>query len=310
MTDVSSLPISKIIPGDNDRTVFDAEALDKLAGSIRENGLAQPILVRPVGDGFQIVAGERRFRAVSLLGWRYIDAIVKPLSDEEASVIMLTENVGRADLDPVDEAFAYQRRMQRFSWDERTVAELAGVGTDRVRKRLKLLVVREDILFLVRRGTFPIGHAEALSVLDQNRQMMAAKPIIDGKAINLRQFRVVVDELFAAQSQESLFSLALFGGDLAAETARITVQHVRVPSATHMPAMRLSAATNTGQVLYEYIKDLQAMGLQPEADVVGTVLSWLVKGHFARLPVVVETPAAVPFAPMPGQIDFSGIDVM
>lgn len=294
MTEVTKIPISSIVPGDNDRTVFDQEKLEELAGSIKKNGLAQPILVRPVGNVYQIVAGERRFRAVSWLGLAEIDGIIRFMDDEEASTIMLTENVGRADLDPVDECLAYDRRMTQFNWDDKTLAARAGVPVERVRRRLKLRGVREDILFLVRRGTFPVGHAESLSVLDHNRQSMAARPIIEGRPINFRQFRAIVDELLMEQSQENLFNLALFGGDLARETERITTRYVRVPTASHLPPMRLSGQSNTGQALFDYVQDLQKMGLLAEADVVGTVLSWLVKGNYARLPMIIETPTSIP----------------
>lgn len=307
--EITRIPVSMIVPGDNDRTQFDQDKLQELASSIKKNGLVQPILVRPIGDVFQIVAGERRFRAVCLLGLWEIDAIVLHLDDEEASTIMLTENVGRADLDPVDECLAYVRRIELYNWDEKTLAARAGVSVERVRRRLKLRGVREDILFLVRRGSFPVGHAEVLSVLDANRQSMAARPIIEGKPINFRQFRAVVDELAREQAQENLFNLALFGGDLVKETERITTRYVRVPTATHLPAMRLSGQTNTGQALFDYIQDLQKMGLQAEADVVGTVLSWLVKGNYARLPMTVETPVSVPYKPVAGQVDFSAIEV-
>lgn len=100
---IQFVPVAQIVPGNNDREEFDAVALRELADSIGQHGLAQPITVRPYGQGFQIVAGERRWRAVQLLGWETIPALVRPLSDEEASAIMLLENIQRAELNPIAE---------------------------------------------------------------------------------------------------------------------------------------------------------------------------------------------------------------
>src|SRR3990167_1299050 len=116
--DTSLIAARKIDQGANDRTVFNAEALDDLAASIRDNGLAQPITVRPVRRGrYEIVAGERRFRACAhLLGWTSVPCIVRDMDDAQAAAVMLAENVARADLDPADEALAYQSRIERYGW--------------------------------------------------------------------------------------------------------------------------------------------------------------------------------------------------
>ena len=129
MTVVERVPIDAIAPGDNDREDFDAAALQELADSIGQYGLAQPITVRPVGrDRFQIVAGERRWRACRLLGWPTIPALVREMDDETASGVMLLENVQRAELNPIEEARAYARRMARFGWDVDRVAAAANVA--------------------------------------------------------------------------------------------------------------------------------------------------------------------------------------
>lgn len=112
---VQNLPYAQVQPGQNDRTVFRPEELEALAASIQADGLIQPITVRPTPGGrFEIVAGERRYRAIGLLGWETVPAIVRDLTDEQASTIMLLENVHRVDIDPVDEARAYQSRIDRF----------------------------------------------------------------------------------------------------------------------------------------------------------------------------------------------------
>jgi ParB family chromosome partitioning protein len=120
-TIVHEIRASTIRAGTNDRKHFDEVKLGELAESISEHGLAEPIIVRPVtsfcGVGYEIVAGERRFRAMTtILDRSFIPAIVRELDDESASAIMLAENTGRADLDPIEEANAYQSRIERFGW--------------------------------------------------------------------------------------------------------------------------------------------------------------------------------------------------
>jgi len=233
MTTTQELFTSHIRPGDNDRTVFDQTGLEELAASIKEHGLASPIVVRVVlpwdqagncpecGEAgrchcihYEIVAGERRFRAcTSILGWTHIDANVLELSGEQASAIMLTENVSRKDLDPVDEAFAYKKRQDQYGWTPQEIARKCGVSVERITRRLKLCSVRQDILHLVRSGQFPVGHAEVLSVLDVNRQIIAARPLIEGRqstCVNSVPWWISVYRT----SQESMFDLALFGGNL------------------------------------------------------------------------------------------------
>ena len=145
MTDLRTVQAALIVRGDNDRKHFDAEALAELAGSIERDGLAQPITVRPVATGLEIVAGERRFRAMTeVLGWTLIPAIVRELDDRAASAIMLAENLSRVDLDPVAEAEAYASRMEAL---DLTV----GAGRRDGRRERARVVTRLPILRLSRR---------------------------------------------------------------------------------------------------------------------------------------------------------------
>jgi ParB/RepB/Spo0J family partition protein len=159
---------------------FEEEKLKELANSIREFGLLQPITVRPIEgtDTFQIIAGERRFRAVQLLGLAQIPCLIRSVSDAEASALMLAENVARADLDPIDEGHAYHKRIERFGWSKKEVAEAAGVSVNRVTSRLKLLAVEPDIQHLCRHEQMPLLYAEmiaekALPPLFQRKAMQA-----------------------------------------------------------------------------------------------------------------------------------------
>ena len=208
------LPVTEIVAGSNDRTVFDSNGLQELADSIAANGLAQPITVRwlEARGRYEIVAGERRFRAHLLLGRETVRAIVRDLTDAEAAAIMLAENTGRKDLDPVDEARAYKARMTMFGWDVKTIAEKAGVSPQRINNRLTLLRLREDIQHLVRTGNLQIGYAQVLaeSELDNNRQLIALKRLQTCPAPTPQWFRKECSELREAEAQEDMFGGALF----------------------------------------------------------------------------------------------------
>lgn len=217
MTQVENIPTAQIIPGDNDRTVFDQRQIESLAASIAANGLAQPVTVRILDTDtpdplYQIVAGERRYRACKLLGMESIPAIVADLTDEEAAAVMLAENTARADLDPIDQALAYQKRMQRFGWSAQTVAEKAGVTSVHVLFRLKLLKLRPNLQDLVRTGSLPLGYAQILADadLDPNRQMLAFSKLRDNPNPTTGWFRRLCGQLLEEQAQRNLFDMGAF----------------------------------------------------------------------------------------------------
>jgi len=219
---IQKIPFDQIYPGNNDRTVFDEDALSELANSIKENGLIQPITVRLFapdpgavfgGDRFgeaaqyQIVAGERRFRALRILEVEEIPCIVKELTDSEASAIMLSENVSRDDLDPIDEANAYHHRISNLGWTVKECAEKAGVSDIRVQFRLKLLHLRDDVQDLVRSGNLQMGYARILAdaKLDTNRQMLAISNLQKNPRPTTGWFRKLVNEYAEQQNQAKMF---------------------------------------------------------------------------------------------------------
>lgn len=225
---ITHLALSEIIPGQNDRTRFDQTSLTELADSIEEHGLAQPITVRPLDemDMYQIVCGERRYCAFKLLGYPMIPCIIRELSDEEAAAIMLCENVARADLDPIDEARAYESRMSRFGWTAQECAQKAGVSTPRITNRLHLLRLRPDLQDLTRSGDLRIGYANIIAHadLDVNRQLIALARLRDNPAPTPAWFRREVNALLEEQAQDCLFDADLF-----------TVQHVTLPETDWTP---------------------------------------------------------------------------
>lgn len=235
---VQNIPTAQVIAGDNDRKAFDRSELQELAASIAEHGLAQPITVRPLWTcqacdhtyteepttcddcesesfsfTYQIVAGERRFRAINqVLGQATIPAFVREMDDETASAIMLTENVARKDLDPIDEAMAYQTRIDRFGWTVQDIADKAGVSTVRVQFRLKLLRLRPEIQKLVRDDQIQLGYAQILSDggLDVNRQLIALSRHRDNPSPTPQWFRREVGKLLEEQAQDAFFDLDAF----------------------------------------------------------------------------------------------------
>jgi len=272
MTGIEQIQVAQVVAGDNDRQTFDQVALQELADSMKTHGLAQPITVRPIwlcttcghrdadnplacercsGDSleqrFEIVAGERRYRAALLLGWQTIPAIVREgMSDEAASAVMLAENVARADLDPIDEGRAYQVRMEQYGWTVEQVARFAGVSTVRVQFRLKLLRLRSEIQHLVRSGNLSIGYAQVLSdgELDLNRQMLAITRLHANPTPTPTWFRREVNRLLEEQAQESLFDLSL-----------LTVQEVEQDASEFIepPSPSTTEAPKVGKTLIQIV---------------------------------------------------------
>ena len=207
---ITMIPTRMIRAGNNDRKQFDQAALSDLANSIRENGLKQPPTVRRVHDGYEIICGERRTRACLLLDWEEIPAIVEEMTDEQASAVMLLENTARVDLNPMEEARAYQSRIDRYEWPVAKVAQLAGVSESRVKSRLLLLTLSPEIQILVQSGQLPIGHAELLAKLDRNRQVIACRILNGNPGMGIVRFREIVNELRGEQDKEVADMSALF----------------------------------------------------------------------------------------------------
>lgn len=227
-----------ITAGTNDRTIFHPAELHALADNIAANGLLQPIMVRPIGEGrYQIILGERRFRAVCLLGWEKIPAVVQDVTDEEASAGMLSENMARANLDPIDEARAYQSRIDAFGWSVEELARIAGVSTVRVLFRLKLLRLRSDLQALIRTGNLALGYAQVLADagLDTNHQAIAVDRLRDNGTPTPQWFRREVGALLTQQAQSSM----LDPFEAAALTAQPTPEPIDPPHpATTIPPVQ------------------------------------------------------------------------
>lgn len=181
------ISIEMIQPGKyQPRRGMDPDALDDLASSIRAQGVIQPIVVRQVlGGRYEIVAGERRWRAAKIAGLAEIPAIVKDIPDEAAVAIALIENIQRESLNPIEEAMAMQRLLEEFSMTHQQVAESVGKSRTNVTNMLRLLALSEEVKTMLERGELEMGHARALLVLPETLQVDAANQIVT-KGLSVR----------------------------------------------------------------------------------------------------------------------------
>lgn len=179
---ISLLKISLVDPkSDQPRKYFDKDALEQLAASITENGLLQPILVREYGEGrYQIIAGERRFRASKLAGLSEIPAIVLDKDDKKAAEIALIENVQREDLNPVEEAMAYRALMEEYELTQEELSEKVGKSRSAIANTTRLLDLPDEILTLVAAKTLSAGHARTLlGVKDREDMILLAQRTVE-----------------------------------------------------------------------------------------------------------------------------------
>lgn len=174
------------------RSEFDDEAIERLAGSIHENGLLQPIVVRPVGEAFQIVAGERRFRAIQRLGWDRVPVITRGLSDEQMLVVALVENLQREDLSPLEEALGYQRLVEDFDLSHQEVAERVGKDRSTVANALRLLALPDEVRGLLAAGRISAGHGRAILGVEEaaSRIELARRVAEEGWSVRETERRV------------------------------------------------------------------------------------------------------------------------
>lgn len=174
---IVSLPVGEIVPSPYQPRLHVApEALEELASSLEQSGLLQPIVVRPVEDGYELVTGERRWRAAQKLGWDAIPAIVRPLTDEAAGALAMIENLQREDLTAVEEALGYRRLLQQFGWTQDELGRRIGKSQSAIANKLRLLRLPEEVLERIGAQGLTERHARALLRLpdEQAQAEMAA----------------------------------------------------------------------------------------------------------------------------------------
>lgn len=182
----SVLPVAMIDPNpDQPRRNFDATALAELADSVRTKGILQPILVKPASEGrYQIIAGERRWRACQLAGLHEIPVIIRDFSDADGFEAAIIENVQRSDLDPLEEAQGYQRLVNDFGHTQEMVAVATGKSRSHIANLLRLLDLPAAVQSLLSEGTISVGHAKAV-LQASNPEELAQRIVAEG--LNVRQ---------------------------------------------------------------------------------------------------------------------------
>jgi len=196
-SELRHIPIDLIQRGKyQPRTDMHEEALQELADSIKVQGVMQPIVVRPLegGDRFEIIAGERRWRATQIAGLDTIPAVIRLVGDESAIAMALIENIQREDLNPIEEAMALKRLQEEFSLTQQDVAEAVGKSRTTVTNLLRLMSLNYDVRLMLERGDIEMGHAKALLGLQPEQQSDASKAVA-GKGLSVRQTEAMVRKL-------------------------------------------------------------------------------------------------------------------
>ncbi|WP_286785710.1 MULTISPECIES: ParB/RepB/Spo0J family partition protein [Pseudomonas] len=183
------------------RRDMDPAALEELAQSIKAQGVMQPIVVRAIDGGhYEIIAGERRWRASQQANLEKIPAMVRDVSDEAAVAMALIENIQREDLNPIEEAFALQRLQQEFQLTQQQVAEAVGKSRVTVTNLLRLIALPEEIKTLLAHGDLEMGHARALLGLPADRQLEAARHVV-ARGLTVRQTEALVRQWLSDKPQ-------------------------------------------------------------------------------------------------------------
>ncbi|WP_038048536.1 ParB/RepB/Spo0J family partition protein [Thermus caliditerrae] len=191
---VVRLPLAAIRPNAaQPRKRFSQESLEELAASIREKGLLQPLLVRPKGEAYELVAGERRFRAAELAGLTEVPVVVRDLTDQEALELALVENLQREDLSPVEEARGYQALLA-MGLTQEEVARRVGKARSTVANALRLLQLPEEALAALEEGRITAGHARALLMLEPEDRLFGLQQVLE-KGLSVRQAEALRERL-------------------------------------------------------------------------------------------------------------------
>ncbi|MEE8379734.1 MAG: ParB/RepB/Spo0J family partition protein [Gammaproteobacteria bacterium] len=201
--DMREIPVDLLQPGKyQPRTDMHPESLEELANSIRAQGVVQPIVVRPINsDGrYEIIAGERRWRAAQMAGLHEIPAVVRNVPDEAAIAMALIENIQREDLNPIEEAVALQRLIDEFEMTHQEAAGAVGRSRAAVSNLLRLLTLNTDVRKMLEQGELEMGHARALLALDGEKQSQTAREVA-AKGYSVRETEQLVRRLSTAPAK-------------------------------------------------------------------------------------------------------------
>lgn len=232
-TELCKLPTDIIQPGKyQPRKDMDFEALEDLASSIRAQGIIQPIVVRPISNSlYEIIAGERRWRASQMAGLQEIPAVIRDIPDETAIALSLIENVQRENLNAIEEATALHRLLDEFNMTHQQVADVVGKSRTTVSNILRLLSLHPDVKKMLEHSDLDMGHARALLPLNQPTQILAAKTII-AKGMSVRAAERLVNNLLNPKEKPASRiadpNISHFQNKLADKLgAKVSIQHTQ-----------------------------------------------------------------------------------
>ncbi len=187
------------------RQHISAEGIQELADSIRSQGLIQPVVVRKLADRYELIAGERRWRAAQLAGLQEIPAVIKEVNDQAAAAMALVENLQREDLNPVEEAYAISNLIKQFNWTHQEVADAVGKARATISNSLRLLDLSGSVRELIKQKQISMGHARALLALPKDQQEALAQTIVD-KHLSVRQVEQLIRKISTAGENKSAAS--------------------------------------------------------------------------------------------------------
>ncbi|SFA49798.1 chromosome partitioning protein, ParB family [Anoxybacillus pushchinoensis] len=186
------------------RKTFNEQALEELKQSIVEHGIVQPLIVRQTIKGYEIVVGERRFRAAQLAGMKTVPAVVRELSDEQMMEIALLENLQREDLNPIEEATAYQLLITRCKLTQEELAKRLGKSRPHIANHLRLLSLPSDVQQMIEEGTLSMGHGRALLALKNKQKLSTVIQRVIRESLNVRQLEALIQQLNENVPRETL----------------------------------------------------------------------------------------------------------
>ena len=256
-----TLPIQKVEPsGNQPRESFDGEKLEALSDSIRLHGVLQPITVRRLdGERYQIIAGERRWRAARQAGLTAIPAKIVEADDREAMVLALVENLQREDLNPVEQAKGFRRLLEEYGLTQEAAAERVGTSRPALTNALRLLALPEAVLAMLEDGRLSAGHGRALLALGEEGKILSAAELTMKQGLSVRQTEELVKKLSAPAPEKGKPEKDIYAKALEEKLTRSLNRRVR-----------LSGGARRGKLEIEYYGNedldtlLRALGLQTE----------------------------------------------
>lgn len=200
---VVDLKLNSVEPNnDQPRKYFNDEKLNQLAESIKEHGVVQPIIVRKEGDIYRIIAGERRWRATRIAGLETIPAIIKDVSNKQIMEMALIENIQREDLNPIEEAEAYNRLMKEFSMTQEQLSKTVGKSRSLIANSVRLLALGEEIKKLIESGELSNGHGRTLLAIENKElQLKLAEKIVE-EGLSVRETEVLIKKVQSGKKEK------------------------------------------------------------------------------------------------------------